>query len=152
MRLPARWVLSRLMTVLTAPPIPASFTPASECEASAFMEKTSGGRSADREPAEHEGAGAETEILPVRLAVLADHLDRLDLSEPPFGDDEIRALAPKQITSVSEVRVLCLVGQSVDPRRQAPVSDTADRAVTELCPNPISLTCLELCFERRQIP
>ena len=88
-----------------------------ELPVSALMEKTSGGRSADREPAEHKRAGAETEILPVRLAVLADHLNRLDLSQPPFGDDEIRALAPKQIAGVSEVRVLCLIRQSVDPRR-----------------------------------
>ena len=110
------------------------------------MENTPRRRSPDGKAAEHEWTGAETEILPVRLTILADHLDRFDLSQPPFGDDEIRAVAPKQIASVSEVRVLCLVGQSVDPRRQAPVSDTADRAVTELCPNPISLTRLELCF------
>ncbi|MBC7928450.1 MAG: hypothetical protein H7039_22640 [Bryobacteraceae bacterium] len=123
-----------------------------ELPVSTFMEKTPSRRSPDRKSAQHERAGAETEILAVGLPVLADHLDRLDLPEPPFGDDEIRALAPKQIASVSKVRVLCLVGQSVDPRRQAPVSDTADRAVTELCPNPIPLTPLELCFERKQIP
>src|SRR4029077_8094662 len=47
---------------------------------SAFMEKTPRRRSPDREAAEHEWTCAETEILPVRLTVLADHLDRLDLS------------------------------------------------------------------------
>ncbi len=81
------------------------------------MQKTPGARSTDRETAQDERSSAETEILPVGLTILAHHLDGFDLSQPPFGDHEVRVLAPKQIVSVSEVRVLCLVGQGVDPRR-----------------------------------
>ena len=104
------WVSSHLKNELPVP---------------ALMQKTPGARSTDRETAQHERTGAETEILPLGLTIFADHLDGLDLSEPSFRDDEIWALPPKQIASAYKVRVLCLVGQSVDPRRRAPVSDTA---------------------------
>ena len=91
-------------------------------------------------PQRTNGRAQKPRFCLVGLTIFADHLDGLDLSEPSFRDNDIRALPPKQIASVIEVKVLCLVGQSVEPRRQASVTDTADRAVTELCPHPILLT------------
>ncbi len=120
-----------------------------------FVKETSGWRALHREPTEYKRPRREPQILRFAFPLLPDHLNRVCLSEFPFGDDQLRVLQPQQITGALQTRiagvvrrVLCSVMQSVDPRvssRLATQRPNCGRTVPKLD----LLTLLGLAFERK---
>jgi hypothetical protein len=56
-------------------------------------------RSAERESAEHEGAGVKSELLLAAFALFPDEFDRFDLFQPALADAEERLNRRKRVVS-----------------------------------------------------
>ena len=138
-RQPVAWMAGNLQHELAVP---------------ALVQQAARRRSLDRQSAEDERPGRESDDLLFAFPVLPNHLDRLDLALLPFGDNEVRELLSEKRTCAGKTRIRMMnyvekfvsVLQSVDPRPNGRLATQPDRAVTELCQNPISLTRLEICF------